>query len=101
MPNDYSWALFGPPWRRNPPPPPTSEELHVPFAAYGARAQYAPPIDLGAAANRAIRNALRPRYRKPPEMSMEEEREYIIRQGEAHCAKYPQDTVVCHPPKPQ
>jgi len=104
MPNDYSWALYGPPWRQPPPvisqPVPNSLNApHVPFAAYGQRAQYAPPIDLGSAVNRAIKNALRPRHRKPPEMSMEEEREYIIRQGEEHCRKFPQDTQVCHPPR--
>ena len=33
----------------------------------------------------------------PPELSMQEEREQIIRQGEEHCRRFPNDTQVCHP----
>lgn len=110
LPNDYSVALNTPPpsqWR----PPEYRPGLPTLVPVQGRLGP-----DLGAAAERAIRNALRPRYRKPPELtqpapnldpaappqtSMEEEREYIIRQGEEHCRKFPQDTEVCHPPKPQ
>jgi hypothetical protein len=109
-PNDYSAALHPAPSQWRPP-----EYRPGPPVLMPAQGRFEP--DLGAAAERAIRNALRPRYRKPPElpqlapnlppaapppaMSMEEEREYIIRQGEEHCRKFPQDTEVCHPPKPQ
>lgn len=89
MPNDYSVALHGP----RPEP--------IPFETRPGPAVLAvPPI-----VQRAIQNALRPRYvpppqpAPPPQMSMEQEREYIIQQGEAHCRKFPQDTKVCHPAK--
>jgi hypothetical protein len=33
-----------------------------------------------------------------PLPSMEQDRESIIQQGEAHCRRFPQDTQVCHSP---
>jgi hypothetical protein len=94
--NDYSWALYGPPWRNLPngiPPP----------------SRPGPAVLVPLLLDKALRNAMRPRnvppppprypVAPPPQMSMEQEREFIIRQGEEHCRKYPQDTQVCHPPK--
>jgi hypothetical protein len=93
LPNDYSAALHHQPSFDVPPE-----------GRPGPPVLLAPglPPALGELADRAIRNALRPRYQAPPappRLSMEQEREAIIRQGEEHCRKYPQDTQVCHPPK--
>lgn len=33
----------------------------------------------------------------PPPMTQDQQREYIIRQGEAFCRRYPADKI-CHPP---
>lgn len=72
------------------------------------------PPALAAEADRAIRNAMRPRYRPPeppqpapnvarsappppppPQMSMEESRADVVRRGQAHCDRWPQDRI-CH-----
>ena len=76
LPSDYSWALYGPPWRQRPPvvsrPVPTDTGPHAPFAE-----TVTPPI-------------VAP--------SMEESRARVIQMGEEHCRKFPEDTQVCHPP---
>jgi hypothetical protein len=63
-----------------PPPPPAGP-------SYPGRDAMAPPP---------------PPQPAPPQMTRDEERENVIRQGEAFCAKYPDDKV-CHPlaPAPQ
>jgi hypothetical protein len=93
-PNDYSVPLHPQPYYG---PAPVQSQPGPPVLL----APGLPPA-LGALADRAIRNALRPRHQAPPappQMSMQEEREAIIRQGEEHCRKFPQDTQVCHPPR--
>ena len=85
LPNDYSAALhprpgIGPPEGRPGPP-----VLVMPGL----------PPGLAAHANRAIQNALRPRNSAPPELSMEQDRERVISQGEEHCRRWPNDSI-CH-----
>ena len=92
MPNDHSWALYGPPWRQRPPVvsvPVVTTVLpneHVPFAET-ATPTFAPPH---ARAQVPV---------DPPQESMDDSRDRVIQLGEEHCRKYPQDTQVCHPPK--
>ena len=79
LPSDPSWALYGPPWQQRPPvisvPVPNSLNApHVPFAAYG-RPPDDPPLE--------------------PQGSMDESRERVIRMGEEHCSRFPNDTI-CH-----
>ncbi len=66
MPNDYSWALYGPPGRQRPP------VISVPVP------------------NSLLRNA-------PPqqELSVEQSREDVIRRGQEHCNRFPNDEI-CH-----
>ena len=81
LPNDYSWALYGPPWRQRPPviSVPVLNSLtapHVPFAAHGRPPGTAAPLE--------------------PEGSVDESRERVIQMGEEHCSRFPQDKI-CHP----
>ena len=90
LPNDYSAALhprpdIGPPEGRPGPP-----VLVMPGL----------PPGLAAHANRAIQNALRPRNSAPPELSMKQDRERVISQGEEHCRRWPNDSI-CHKLKPE
>jgi hypothetical protein len=85
LPDDYSWALYGPPWERHPPiisrPVPNSLNApHVPFAAYARPPGTPPVID-------------------PQPESIDESRERVIQMGEEHCRRFPEDTQVCHAPK--
>lgn len=82
LPNDYSWALYGPPWQQRPP------VVSVPVL------------------NSLLRNTLPPVVVRPPPVSappeprqnMDESRERVIRLGEEHCRTYPRDKI-CHPPR--
>lgn len=89
LPNDYSWNLYGPPWRQRPPviSVPVQNSLngpHVPFAAYAR-----PP---GTAVPPPVADPLE------AQGSVDESRDRVIRMGEEHCRQYPQDKI-CHPPK--
>jgi hypothetical protein len=88
MPNDYSVALH-PPLRPGPPEPRPAPPIYVPSPGY-----VSPP------GLRTARPVL-PLEAPSAPLTMDEDRERVIRLGEEHCRRFPQDTQVCHPPKPQ
>lgn len=80
LPNDYSWNLYGPPWRQRPP------VISVPVLNSLLRQSPVRPLP--------------PPVADPLEAqgSVDESRERVIQMGEEHCRRYPRDKI-CHQPK--
>jgi hypothetical protein len=106
MPSDYSRALQGPPWNRDPRTPSVLDP-HVPFALRTPPSQWAPPqqrvappIYIPAPGYVLPPSMQARRSAHPPPLSMEQSRERVIEMGEAHCRAFPQDSI-CHRLPPQ
>jgi hypothetical protein len=104
LPNDYSWALNGPPWRRNPPVSQTLDHvrsaLRTPPSQLMPHQQVAPPIYIPAPGYVLPPSMQARRSARPSPLSMEQSRERVIEMGEAHCKAFPQDSI-CHRLPPQ
>lgn len=79
MPNDYSWAQVGPPWRHHPP-------------------VISQPVPMTMAPHRPFAETVTPPTANQPQEPMDDSRERVIQMGEEHCRRFRHDSI-CHPPR--